>query len=250
MKIKRHFANLLERLKKKPTLTRQDILLAILPGLLWYGVFHTRVSLVSPSCTSVETCSTANIPWIDQVALGRKNRAADHMSFYTQYFAGALAIFVPVGVSVTQVASGTLPVAIAFQFFSADLIFFTQTTLWNGVLNDSMRFLTQRPRPFVYDNPKAEGQNPAHYSSFYSGHTSFSAAITMFLIITLLGRRISRFSFWFWSSLGFTTALATGSLRVIAGRHFPTDVLAGLLAGTLVALALAIWHRRTVDKRT
>ncbi|MBI4542902.1 MAG: phosphatase PAP2 family protein, partial [Gemmatimonadetes bacterium] len=36
---------------------------------------------------------------------------------------------------------------------------------------------------------------------------------------------------------------ATSALRVVAGRHFPTDVVAGAVLGTLVGWTLPQVHR-------
>ena len=69
------------------------------------------------------------------------------------------------------------------------------------------------------------------YGSFYSGHASTAFATAVFTGIwfseTYPG---SQWIPWVWAgSLSAATAVAV--LRVAAGKHFPTDVIAGAAAG-------------------
>ena len=47
---------------------------------------------------------------------------------------------------------------------------------------------------------------------------------------------------WLWAG-SLTAATAAASLRVAAGKHFPSDVLAGAAMGSLIGLGFAQLHR-------
>jgi membrane-associated phospholipid phosphatase len=93
-------------------------------------------------------------------------------------------------------------------------------------------------------NPAHEGMNQAHYISFYSGHTSFSSAMNTAIFLILLAHRVPLWamllSFISMESLVFSTAY----FRILAGRHFLTDVICGACAGALVAWTVVWYHRR------
>jgi undecaprenyl-diphosphatase len=94
--------------------------------------------------------------------------------------------------------------------------------------------LVDRPRPFVAD-PGAIHVFVHHAADpgFPSDHATAAFAIAVALLL--------RQRTWGAIVLVFASVLALG--RVAVGVHYPSDVLAGALLGTLVAVAL---HRPTV----
>ncbi len=118
------------------------------------------------------------------------------------------------------------------------------------VLNAGLTLLTKstfrRPRPYVYD-PEVEParkQTVNARASFVSGHTSMTAANAFFFA--------SVFSDYHpespWKPVVWAGAVAvpavTGYLRVRAGRHFPTDVLAGYALGASIGYLVPHLHCR------
>ncbi len=109
----------------------------------------------------------------------------------------------------------------------------TETLLISSTLTALTKVLAKRVRPFVY-NPDAtlgEKQNKDARYSFFSGHTSGTACLSVVAAkIWSDYHPDSR-----WKPLIWTTALAwpaaVGILRVKAGKHFPTDVLVGYAVG-------------------
>ncbi len=109
----------------------------------------------------------------------------------------------------------------------------TETLLISSTLTALTKVLAKRVRPFVYnpDTPLGEKQNKDARYSFFSGHTSGTACLS-----------VAAAKIWSdyhpdsrWKPLVWTTALAwpaaVGILRVKAGKHFPTDVLVGYAVG-------------------
>ena len=175
---------------------------------------------------------------MDRIALGLEIGDADGYSFITQNSAGAIAAAGIVGANLL-IAPGPAGAMLALR----DLAILVQTTGWNGVGNEVSHLITQRPRPFVYGNPAELGRDPAHYVSFWSGHTSFTAAAMVALALCLRRRRAPVTAQVLAGALGLGLIVATAIFRIFAGRHFPTDVIAGAVAGGLVALAVARANR-------
>jgi len=109
----------------------------------------------------------------------------------------------------------------------------------------------QRTRPFVY-NPDVpmhlKAGNREARRSFYSGHTTIAFAATFFLA-KVYGDFYSD-SDWkavIWSG-AVVISSATGLFRVLAGKHFLTDVLAGGAIGGIIGYGVPAIHKKTGGK--
>ena len=143
-------------------------------------------------------------------------------------------------------ATGAVLWPAALAASGIDLVLFTQTAGINGMLTEIAHDFARRPRPFVYGDPNGRGRDPQNYTSFYSGHTSFASAAAAFLILTLLARGAP---VWLLVLVGAGAELlvaSTALFRMLAGRHFLSDVVCGALAGSAVALCVALAHRSKV----
>ncbi len=214
---------------------------------LWGGLVALRPTLIRPVCAeNPSSCSAQSVPAIDRWSIGLEDLVADSWSFKTQFLSGAQALVVPAAWNLATAVAGAVAPAAFFATVGADTVLLLHTLAWNGVAMETTRLLTQRPRPFVYKAPGPLGGTPAHYTSFYSGHTSATSAMAMCLVLTLIARGAPR-RWWIpAATLGGLLAVATGALRILGGRHFLTDVLAGLVAGSSVAIAVRwLQARRT-----
>jgi membrane-associated phospholipid phosphatase len=120
-------------------------------------------------------------------------------------------------------------------------------------LTDITKIAVRRPRPIDYKlcplSPSgAASTNPGCNStdlglSFFSGHASTVAAIGA--TATYLAFVRSRESPRPWITLGLATALSAfvSYERVRAGEHFPTDVIAGSMAGAAIGVLVPHLHR-------
>ncbi len=214
----------------------KPLFLILIPSLLWFGAVSSRSLIIHPRCKAQpQDCSRSSVIKIDQLSISFENTLADHYSYLSQNLSGALGLLVPTAYSLSVFIARGLPLAPTLAAITTDWITLAQTMTWNGFVTEISHLLSQRPRPFVYTNPKDRGADPAHYTSFYSGHTSFSAATQIALLLILWKRKAPLPLLFFFLALGETLVFTTAYCRILAGRHFFTDVMTGALAGALVA---------------
>lgn len=104
-------------------------------------------------------------------------------------------------------------------------------------LNFLTKSLVERVRPYVYnlEVDLLKKQTKDAKLSFYSGHTSLAFTSAVLTGLMYEGSNSNKLMVWA-TSLGLATTI--GILRLEAGRHFITDVLAGAIIGTAVPLLL------------
>ena len=233
----------LERITRPIPLGWMDLVAILVLAATWATEVRLRPTLIRPHCAETPAlCSPSSLPWVDQWNIGVQIPAADTRSFDTQYLSAAWAIAAPTAIWLSRAALRLASPGLAAVEWSADFVILLQTTLLNGVLTETTRLLAQRPRPFVIPDPTGLGRDPSNYTSFYSGHTSFSAAIGTAGLIRLLVRAAPAWGIAVFTGLASMLVFLTGLFRVLAGRHFTTDVLTASVMGTAAALLL-VWLR-------
>lgn len=117
------------------------------------------------------------------------------------------------------------------------------------VVNTGLTFLTkelvQRNRPFTYnpDAPLEKKMKKDATSSFFSGHTSATAAMSFaFAQMHSDYYPDSRAKPAIWFSAA-TLPLVVGILRNRAGKHFWTDIITGYAVGALTGIVIPRIHR-------
>jgi membrane-associated phospholipid phosphatase len=129
------------------------------------------------------------------------------------------------------------------------IIYAEAMTMTWGVTNLA-KIAVRRPRPQAYVDAQANADNPDYSNadtdsslSFFSGHASLTASVSA--TATYLAFARSPGTVRPWLTLGAGTLLTTfvSVERVRAGAHFPTDVIAGALAGAGIGVLVAHYHR-------
>jgi undecaprenyl-diphosphatase len=114
------------------------------------------------------------------------------------------------------------------------------TTSLGWFLMDTLKEHYGRTRPTVVEHRMSETS-----LSFPSGHAKMSAVVYLTLAALLAQRSPRRRVKVFWLSLAIVLTLLIGCSRLYLGVHYPSDVLAGWVAGAawaLFALLLArLW---------
>lgn len=112
-------------------------------------------------------------------------------------------------------------------------------------LNYMAKVLAERTRPYCYnDNTSITEKTTVNAKlSFYSGHTSTTAAMSFF-VARVFSDYLSNpnTKFIIWTSAVIYPAL-TGLLRVDSGSHFPTDILIGYITGALIGYFIPVLHK-------
>jgi undecaprenyl-diphosphatase len=102
------------------------------------------------------------------------------------------------------------------------LVFFSGILAW--LVDTVLKYLIHTPRPFdVF--PQVHSLFAESWYSFPSGHATFFMALAVSIF---LSHKKAGYLFMFF-------ALLIGIARIIAGVHFPVDILGGFVIGALVA---------------
>ncbi len=117
----------------------------------------------------------------------------------------------------------------------------------SAALVQSVKFFAARKRPFVrYDHAELSGayafDDADSHLSLPSGHTAFATTLGVSLAMTATLEE-SPAAPWLWGAAAAAT-VTTASLRMIAEKHYFTDVAAGAAIGAACGVALPLLHRR------
>lgn len=126
------------------------------------------------------------------------------------------------------------------SYFFEDGGIIIQTAVLSSVLNQTVKFIAGRERPFVHVLP--EDQKPLtdkpydNNLSFYSGHTNLAFALVV-SAGTVAEMRGYQHRVWIWA-VGLPLATGVGLLRMAADKHYLTDVATGALMGSAFGVAV------------
>jgi membrane-associated phospholipid phosphatase len=174
--------------------------------------------------------------------------------------------------SAGKLSSAGLGVAVAFALVDPVLSGFREGSVQTGLvdaalyaesmsitfaLTNMVKLTVRRPRPGAYIEAERHRGDPTFANSstdsalsFFSGHSSMTAAVGATAAYLAFARSPGRARPWI--TLGLATALSTfvSVERVRAGKHFPTDVMAGGLAGAGIGIIVPHLHRESdVEQR-
>lgn len=132
-----------------------------------------------------------------------------------------------------------------------DAIMYAETAALTLALTNIVKMAVRRPRPQAYLDFEAHRNDPTPYSnastdsalSFFSGHASMTGALGATATYLAFTRSPGTLRLWF--TLGIATGITSfvSVQRVRAGKHFPTDVIAGAFAGAGIGVVVPHLHR-------
>ena len=129
---------------------------------------------------------------------------------------------------------------------------YAEVFTFNYGLTELAKNTVNRARPYVYNEEVPMGTRTGKDSrkSFYSGHTSQTAAASFYFakVITDYHPTLKRgLKIGLWAFAATVPAL-NGTFRVLAGKHFPTDVMTGYIAGAATGWLIPQLHRTRASK--
>jgi membrane-associated phospholipid phosphatase len=120
----------------------------------------------------------------------------------------------------------------------------------NFGITSSVKNLSSRARPYVYNPnvPMEERTSSLSRKSFFSGHTSHTAAFSFFFAKVLndfhpnmkTGLKITMWT------VAIAVPVTTAYLRVESGKHFKTDVFTGFMVGAATGWLVPICIKRKI----
>ncbi|HYH99279.1 phosphatase PAP2 family protein [Hyalangium sp.] len=134
--------------------------------------------------------------------------------------------------------------------FFQDAGIIVQTAVLSSVLNQTVKFIAGRERPFVHVLPEDQKLLVDHATdnnlSFYSGHTNLAFALVV-SAGTVAELRGYKHRGWIWA-VGLPLATTVPLLRMAADKHYLTDVATGALLGSAFGVAVPLLlHGRTPE---
>lgn len=205
---------------------RVDIPLTLIPGLLSVGWL-----LVDQPASCAPRCDRAEVNRFDRIAAG---------NFDERWRLGSdITLFGTLG--------GSLAVVLGDGWFlggAQDFVVVTQSVLWANGLAAIGNLAVRRPRPLLYGDtaPLESRENPAASLSFISGHSALVAALTTSVFSTTYRRNPYRPLPWVALGVGASATAVASVGRVMAGRHFPSDVLLGSALGASTGFLFPALH--------
>ena len=132
----------------------------------------------------------------------------------------------------------------------ADAFMYAEALSFTMAMTNISKMAVRRPRPIAYIEREAHADDPNYSNeetdsslSFFSGHSAYTAAVGA--TATYLAFARSPHTARPWITLAAAVALnAFVSVeRVRSGKHFPTDVIAGTIAGAGIGAVVPHLHR-------
>lgn len=227
--------------QQNPYRTNLGIEIPITVGALGadLGLLYSQRQLNVLDTATISGLDVADIPGIDRIATRQWSPTAANFSHALVGLSavGAITVSMTRGPRSRIVETGVI---------------FAESFLMNELITNSTKLWVRRTRPFVYNDDAPLKKKREHDArlSFVSGHSSVAAVFCF--------SAASVYTDWYpdrkgkalvWAAAA-TIPAVTAALRVAAGKHFPTDVVAGYLVGAGSGLLVPWLHKRRQNKRT
>ena len=207
-----------------------DVPLLLAPALVALAPELVKHEFDRPACAGA--CDPRAIPAFDRWALGLRSPAAAVVS-------DVLLVGLPLGALGLDLADAH------GRAFWPDAMVILQAISVSALVVELTKLAVRRPRPWVYQRSAEDMPTEAEASlSFFSGHTAiaFSSAVATAEVFRRRHPGETAVPIVWASAVALATTVAIA--RVLAGKHFPSDVFVGALVGTGLGLLMPALHDR------
>jgi membrane-associated phospholipid phosphatase len=203
-----------------------------LPALGLHGASLLIKPDVAPLWMKVQTTDRSDLPAFDRHAAFNWDPSAHQVS----------------NVLLVAGVGGALAMAIVHRpsdDIATPLALIGETALLTTGLTNTVKDIAHRARPYAYNPDLPEGQRMASvaYTSFWSGHVANTAAMTFACASIVQQSDASKTAKTITWTAAVAWPMAVGYYRVKAGKHFPTDVIAGYIVGAGIGMAVPYLHQ-------
>lgn len=199
---------------------------------LWGSSNYLKSVSEKASLSDISDLQSNSVWGFDRGATGNFSSGADRVSDVLLYGAASIP-FAAYATKAWRGEGGAVAIMALETFFSV-----------NGLTN-IVKSTVNRYRPFNY-NPEVSDDlklSSGSRYSFLSGHTSGAAAFSFFTATVMTDLfPDSKWKPVIWASAAAVPAV-TGFLRYEAGKHFPSDILAGYALGAAIGTLIPRLHR-------
>ena len=216
-----------------------DLPVIAVSGALWGAAAAMDLSNNLDTC--VPACDPGSVNGWDRRAISHHNSAAKTASDVSAVVLPLQAIWLIVGDRLH----------LGVEDATADAVILSEVLAVSNGLNQLVKAAVERPRPYMYREDDGDGlrrNNADDYRSFYSMHTNTVFAVltgTAFIFTVRYPEHPFKWVLWTAAVAGGATVAA---LRVLAGKHFFTDVLTGAVTGIAAGIAIPALHLRRRPK--
>jgi membrane-associated phospholipid phosphatase len=132
----------------------------------------------------------------------------------------------------------------SFTAWFKDTFVIAQTLMLTQGITQLTKFAVDRNSPALYDrDPSLAALRDSDASrSFFSAHTASAFAVTTAFTVTYWKRHPKDPMRFVVLALGAVLSLTTGTLKVLAGAHFWTDIGAGAVLGASMGVLVPTLH--------
>ena len=132
---------------------------------------------------------------------------------------------------------------------AVDTLLVLEAVMLSQTINQSVKFIAGRERPFVAalsaDEKLTTSQPVDNNLSFYSGHTAF--AFSVVAASATVARLRGSSKWWVILAAGLPIAATAGILRMVADKHYLSDVVNAAGISSAIAIAIPMLFHRPID---
>lgn len=203
-------------------------------AVVFTGMGYFSTTRVQPHTeATVLSLDKYTLPGFDRSTVGNWNPTAASVSDYMMFASAAMPLLMLADRRARQ------------DWLGLGLMYIEVAGLTVGLTQLAKGF-SRRTRPYGYDPDVAMEQRTSHDArmSFFSGHTSLATSMCFLTAKVFSDYSDNRTA----KSLVWTAAViapaVVGYLRVNAGKHFPSDVIAGYLVGGTIGYLVPELHKK------